>query len=475
MMDAFDLAFKVKGPLQSYEQMWMGAAGNPTEKLRIVRVGSELKIAIGVRNRYKFPIFIESATLRAEYQGTERRSNHYELKPIPVTTIPGFTKKPWAIEVMFTPLSEGTFVVSECETISWNFVQSSLAVSPLKFIAARDWPVVSIQIRDFPEHTESGQCHAFSVDVRNDCDDHINQVVLAYDNGSTIIPLCDHRQEGSVWIVTVEGGLKGRQTVTLPFIYRATVPGTRYFHVFAATNGSRSAFAMEKCNVVATRRIEMRLVQKLNDPMNGILTVMIRTDLGPVRFCGIMNQSGHLLRTLGRPGAIVCRGDSLTVVAFTDDPTNESVEPWRIETMGTCPYALLLSSEGHKLHAQHNIDLPTTPRARRFRLEMGSNFNTGKAISCTLIDMDTAEPCFVRPRAVKLADSKTIKPQARWIGASTQILGPQNRHRVQFSLVATPGIFQITGFVVASDPEFEHRIKVPIKHVFQVFDAQRKP
>jgi hypothetical protein len=470
ILKKFDCTRVVK-VIQSYEEMWLNRKSEH-ESVRVMRVGTEVRIAVAVRNRYTFMVLLEFAKLRAEYQGTEKRSEHYTIKPISEIAISARTRKPIVIEFLFTPLSEGTFIVNGFEMTYWSCVETSREMEPLTFVAARNWPALSMFIMGFPERSESGECHSFRVEIRSECSESIDDVLVVYDNNTCVVPLYEHHAEGSISVVALKGGLKPYQTTTIEFFYRADTPGATYLHFFATANGSRSAFAMSKCSVVRTRRIETRITPKRDDTANCILHCTMYTDFQPGTFSGIMNRSGKLLRTLGLADARFTCESGLSIVALTGDLMDESVEPWRVEIMEDCEYALLVGLEGRTFRAQYNLVVTKPIEVRRFKLEMKSSFVIGELISCTLIDMAAEGSCFVRPLPVKVADNEGATTLARWIGGSTRLINDRNNHRALFLLAAASGLLQITGFLVSQSHTFEQPMEIHIQHVFSVVGAE---
>jgi hypothetical protein len=472
MIEEFDRLHKTpRADVQSYEAIWMGGDQEAKEKPRVLRVGTEVRIAIGAKNRYRFALFLEDGQLGAEYNGGETRAENYTIKPIAAVSIPGRTQRPFPIEFFFTPRSEGTFVINSVTLTYWSLVETKMPVGPLSFVALRNWPEVSLTIHGFPDRSECGECHQFSVAIRNVCDEPVPDVALVYDHAMCLIPLRAHTTEGRLYLVKLENGLQKGETVTIEFIYRADRPGDCRFHFFASTAGTRSAFAMARCSVVSTRRIEARLIKKSDATTNGILHCTIRTDLEAVTFSGLFDRTGRLLWTLGLTGTKIARGNALSVIALTEDTTDEVVERWRIEAMGNCSYALLLTAEGRALRAQHNIDVAATFDGRQFKIAMDPSFLAGQPIRCRLIGPENQPTCFVRPLPICIAGSQHPAILARWIGTSTRCLSTANGFRGHFTISAPLGIFEINGFLMSDDPTFEHPVELPVRHVFRVVES----
>jgi hypothetical protein len=252
-------------------------------------------------------------------------------------------------------------------------------------------------------------------------------------------------------------------------VYRPDQPGDHQYRFFAAVAGIRSAFAVARCSVIRTLRIESRISRKVNDTANELVHCTIRTDLDEVSVVGIIGRSGALLKAIQMGKTTIARGESLSMIALTQDETATKVEPWRVEMMGDARYALLLRTKSADMPAQHNFVFGRAEEEAPFKIEMDGTFPIGRPITCTVIGAPGRE-CFIRVRPITPLNQGADPAPARWIGASTRQLAPRNGFNAEFVIAAPPGMFRIDGFMMAPEATFAQASHLPLAVVFQVVD-----
>jgi hypothetical protein len=173
-------------------------------------------------------------------------------------------------------------------------------------------------------------------------------------------------------------------------------------HFFTGINRVRRADAITKRNVGTTQHIEAMMEMKIDETTIGIFHCTIRTNLDVTILCGSMGREGRLFRTIRFDNTNITCGRTLSVVALTSDPTNEAVEPWRIEAMAQSDYAVLLSTPGNPVCGQWNLTLPPPERldGRRFRLVIAAKSVADQKIHCTMNNHFESGKWFMKTRPI---------------------------------------------------------------------------
>ena len=89
--------------------------------------------------------------------------------------------------------------------------------------------------------------------------------------------------------------------------------------------------------------------------------------------------------------------------------------------------------------------------------------------------IDTEEyfikPCpIIQGESESLADNSTLQiAGCKWVGITSTKLSKENNFQIDFSFVAfTPGIFHVSSFYIARNPEFKNRKEIKIMQSFRV-------
>jgi hypothetical protein len=307
----------------------------------------------------------------------------------------------------------------------------------------------------------------FSIKLHNDCREVLKEVILVYDDRASILPLIEHKQEGTINVVVLNRALAPDESAVVQCVYRPERPGDHGYRFFAAASGIRSAFAVARCRVIRTLRIESRMSRMINDMTRQVVHCTVRTDLDEVSVLGIIGRAGVLLKTIQMGKTTIARGESLSIIAMTQQETETKVEPWRVEIMGNARYALLLHTKNAALHAQYNFAFDGREEEAPFKIDMTGTFVKGQTIKCTVIGTEGKE-CFVRGRPIVQLNPGSGTSAARWVGSSTRQLATRNGFKAEFLIAAPLGMFRVDGFEASPDATFAQSSYLSLFAVFQV-------
>ena len=456
---------------------WMSDEMKEEAKPIKISIGSKIQVLLTILNRYSFTVFLKTANIKADYKGPSEKEEKYitnTLNDISVSGAKSIKKEKCQVTFDFTAIEPGTYTLNTFQKNYWGYVNTEIDFPPVILEASNDFPKLKLSVDGLPVKAFQGMCFRFVINVTNDNDFPASGIVVGFDHPHSIAYEGDVQHEENISLIKITEEIKAHDTISIPLIFRAAKMSDNYLHFFVAANNSICSYAEAKVSVAAAGTVSATVIRNTNDTGNNIFKVKFTSQIEGLSIIGISNQKGVLLKTIqaGTP-SIIPKGGFSTIIAFSQEESSETVEPWRIFMMGGSSYAILFKVEGRELSAQQNLRLPYEPE-KRFILSMPNNSSEplGTRISCK-VKFTNQEDIFIQPMLIDLANdeknSSSIVMSARWVGKTRKRLCKENGYEAEFFFVALlPGVYIVPGFLYSTKLDFSDVHEVLLRHSIHV-------
>jgi hypothetical protein len=486
---AFDGWFRQKLTITrdvSFDVWWDDDDTQRNEKvIRTVGVANDIRLTIGLSNRYRFSVHLDHAVLSAQYEGDDTDvSPPYRIGEVVDKGIPGSSTNTTYLSFEFLPLAIGKFTVNAFKKNYWGYVDTQIACGPLVFNAIAAYPQLTMEVLNFPAELFAGQCEPIEIRITNTGDSHLRGFALVIDHPESFscdLPLV-LRFDRIIIIQHLEP-VPVSAVVTIPLVLRAGDAGSAAFHFFTAVVGVRCAFLLKKMVIREAAHFETRAIAVGNDTANVAYHLSVRSQIEGLEVVGLINRKNHFVRTVAlSPETILSPGQTATLVAFTSDESTTAAESWRITLMGHATFAVLYCVPNVSLLLQRNVRIEERPLGHRLVLSMPSQARVvlGKRVNCSLHLVAPSSDdlvLYVEPLPFRFTDiglQSRNEPYVgcRWVGVTRKAMSRESQFKCEFSFVAhTSGIFELPGFRVSTKADRTNETQVWLSQMIQIIPA----
>jgi hypothetical protein len=448
-----------------YETLWGRKEEVKETGPTMARVGDELRLLIAVRNRYTFPIQIESAYVAVSPESCQECHCEKTQK----VQVPGLLHVEF--ECTFRPLAEGSFVIDSLVTNCWKYLTTAVKIGPLPCMVASQHPRLSISLENFPSRASAYDCHNFIVKITNDSEFPVDGAWLLPDSHQWVVPLTGHETGNSDRFVSIST-IEPAQSVKIPFVGHFAEPGERSFRCLAGVGAVRCAFAVASCSVVQTLFVNCAFFTKPAETTRRVLRCTVRPLATGITVCGVIGRSGRLLRTLNAKAEALGLGQSFSLVAFPEEETDEALPPWRTHFLGKSECGLLFSHDGLDVPSQVNLTSPPSDSTGYYRFEVPPEVTEGQLFRCRFISEANTDLFVEVLPAILVLPGKAQFAGFDWLGVTRKQCCERTGFRAEFLARAPrPGIFTIQGVKIYHGAADESGSLVPIARPIAVVPA----
>lgn len=485
----------------------------------IVPVNSQVYVNISVFNRYVFSIHLDKANLIINYRNLDLQpKNSDDLIDLndsqsdnliefsegnllenaftsalitELTSIKGLSTK--KITFAIKPMRKGVFTIEKFFKNYWGYADTEIELGSLTFSAIDDLPQIEMKFIDFPKMIAVYAIQQFSVEITNSSNySTINGFYLIFNcldcllvNDMTITQL-----ESNHGMIEINKSLKPNEVIKITFFIRTLQP-TKYemkFMVAPLSTKTAVSYSIKTVQAVCMIDIESTIRNKQNNVGNHIVHCCLKGTTSGIIIYGIINKQGKFIRSINtnqnnsfslapKAGST---GHSWSIIGLSNEITDKSCEKWRTNFFSNEEFALLFQFPNNTIPAQAPIASICENHTINLKIEVPPIILVSLTQKATckvkVINPIDTEEYFIKPCPIihgeseKLADNSTLRiAGCKWVGITSTKLSKDNNFQIAFSFVAfTPGIFHVSGFYVARNPEFNNRKEIKIMQSFRV-------
>jgi hypothetical protein len=431
----------------------------------VVGVGTEVRVEVRLRNRYKFCVHLERATLRAEFEGVSE-GPPYEISEIVKKDIPELSSHS-SLVFKIVPRAAGRFRVTTFAKNYWGYVDTELDCGPVVFDAKMAHPQLSMEIVGLPESAFAGQCQSFEVRLTNVGDGNLKGFALAFDGVKAIVSEDENCiKRASLTIVVCHEPAAPGQTVAIPLIFRAKKVGVSSYHFFAAVSGIKTVFGQKTVRVVPAADFEIIAAPVLRDSADCVYHCTVHSHVDDIEILGVIDRTNRFLRTEALDKRPLNKQETRSFVGFTAQYGEAFADEWRSAFMRKSPIAVLFKLPGISWPLQKNLRLQERNPEFRLKLDVPPQIEVtlGSKVPCTVSVIGTRPPglvLYVQPMEIRFIQTVSDKKKTpdgiagcRWVGITKGQLSAQTEFAANLSFRAyTSGIYEIPGLFVWKEGE----------------------
>ncbi|OHT08422.1 hypothetical protein TRFO_23108 [Tritrichomonas foetus] len=339
----------------------------------------------------------------------------YKIVEINDKNIPG--KEATDVRFKFVPLSEGIYTVSRFIKNYWGKVDTEVACGPLTLVAKDSYPQLTMEIIDFPTKCYSGQCVPFSLKLKNTGTATIKEIIIVFDQNDCVVCL-----EGpppakfpTVSIYNMKKRFEPNEEINVKMILWATAAKrnkdkTKDFHFCAAANGLRCAFDKKTVTIIGSVVFDSVIFRKKNDTENMTFQTTIKSLVDGLTVVGFIDREGRYLKTIkDATEPTLKKGETMSIIGYTSDPTDETVESWRSELGGHSPLSILYRIKDDQIISQASLKLELKEPRVRLSLKTENLIKVGSknVVTYTLIksaNYHQPRTIYIKPLPIRFLD-----------------------------------------------------------------------
>lgn len=443
-------------PSVSLEDFW-GRSEHEMSDESVMRVpcNSEVKVIVGLTNRFVFSVHLDESSLNVEYEGKER--SDFEVSKFTNIEIPPKTEKSKRLHFTIVPKSEGLYRITDFVKNYWGYVERASPFKGVSFIAIHDFPQMSLTCPDLSDSIFQDSRLEISMKVENTGSCSINGFRVVLDHPDLLIYNgTETAVTNKMIFVKITQTLNPGESLSIPFILKAPMEEEVTLRGFVEVSSHCVSYFLKHIQIIPAIEVSTNLYAKMNDSSDSVVHCNITSLVDSVEICGLFNAQGRKLRMLPySENPILNTGEKLPIIAFISNPEeSQEMKSWHSRT----GYSLLYRVRNNSLLSQKPIQLSPISSGIQLRIDMPHQVtgHAGDVVVCSVC-MAPNDPIYIEPVPFMFIDSQMTKINGcRFVGKTRVRLDSSNNYSATLKfIIIYSGIYQFVGFSVSKQPDFD--------------------